>query len=189
MLPAKIPKARIIIYRYDSAWHADAPRTRLQLCGEELVHSLHSFRAKCQRRPVIFVGHSLGGNVILQAILYGNDKSRYESLVKAIAGLVFLGTPFRGSKWQPLAEALAFLMGPAGLHRGITRELAFDELALGDRLHRFCGLRNKLSIDVICFCELLEIDCGRRLGIASVAKGMVYELLNRRLLNRVMLMS
>lgn len=109
----------------------------------------------------------------LWAILYANANSKYESLVKAIAGLVFLGTPFRGSKWQPLAEALAFLMRPVGSHRGITGELAFNEPALDDILHRFCGVCNRLSIDVACFCELRQTDYGRRLGIAGVVKGVV----------------
>lgn len=65
MLPAVVPNARIMVYNYESKWHADAPRTRLQLCGEELVDSLHSFRDKTRDRPVIFIGHSLGGLVIL----------------------------------------------------------------------------------------------------------------------------
>ncbi|EJP62037.1 vegetative incompatibility protein HET-E-1 [Beauveria bassiana ARSEF 2860] len=175
MLPALVPKARIIVYRYESSWHLDAPKTRLQLCGEELVHSLHSFRASYPSRPLVFVGHSLGGNVIVQAFLSANDDSKYESLVKTTVGIVFLGTPFRGSKWQPLADALAQLVGPAGSHRGITRELGFDEPALRDRVHRFCKLRNKLSTAVACFTELHETDYGRRLGIAGVAKRMVVD--------------
>ena len=64
MLPAKVPKSRIIVYNYESRWHADAPKTRLQLCGEELVHSIHSFHGASSDRPIVFVGHSLGGIVI-----------------------------------------------------------------------------------------------------------------------------
>ncbi|KAK2593246.1 hypothetical protein QQS21_009045 [Conoideocrella luteorostrata] len=175
MLPAKVPKSRIIVYSYESRWHTNAPKTRLQLCGEELVHSIHSFRAGCPSRPIVFVGHSLGGNVIVQALLYADDDDRYESLLKTTVGIVFLGTPFQGTKWQPLADSLAQLMGPAGSHRGITSELGFDDAVLRDRLHRFCKLRNRLSTSVSCFSELLETDYGRRLGIAGVAKGMVVD--------------
>lgn len=70
MLPVKVPKARIMAYNYDSKWHADAPKTRLQLCGEELVHSVHLFRQSAHSRPIIFIGHSLGGNVILNVRRY-----------------------------------------------------------------------------------------------------------------------
>ncbi|KAH7124601.1 vegetative incompatibility protein HET-E-1 [Dactylonectria macrodidyma] len=175
MLPAKVPKSRIIVYNYESRWHADAPKTRLQLCGEELVHSIHSFRGDVCKRPIVFVGHSLGGNVIVNALLHANDEDKYKYLPEATVGMVFLGTPFRGTKWQPLADFLAQLMGPAGSHRGITKELSFDEPELRDRLHRFCQLRNRLSTPVSCFSELHETDYGQRFGVGRVAKGMIVE--------------
>ena len=65
MLPARVRNSRIIVYNYESRWHANAPKTRLQLCGEELVDSIHSFRGGDFDRPLVFVGHSLGGNVIV----------------------------------------------------------------------------------------------------------------------------
>ncbi|WYZ35532.1 hypothetical protein EsH8_X_000179 [Colletotrichum jinshuiense] len=175
MLPAKVPKSRIMAYNYESRWHADAPKTRLQLCGEELIHAIHLFRRGTSKRPLVFVGHSLGGNVIVHALLYASDRKEYRYLLEATAGVVLLGTPLRGTKWQPLLDSLAQLMGPAGSHRGITKELGFDGLELQDRLHRFCRLRNTLSIPVSCFFELFETDCGSRFGLSGVAKGMVVE--------------
>ncbi len=65
MLPGKVPKSRIIVYNYESKWHANAPKTRLQLCGEELIHSIHRFRRDAPSRPIVFIGHSLGGNVVV----------------------------------------------------------------------------------------------------------------------------
>ncbi|KAF6782908.1 pfs domain-containing protein, partial [Colletotrichum musicola] len=40
MLPAVVPRSRILLYNYDSRWHADAPKIRLTLCGEELIRSI-----------------------------------------------------------------------------------------------------------------------------------------------------
>ncbi len=65
MLPHVVPHARIIAYNYDSRWHTDAPNTRLELCGEEFVESLHNFRTDALERPIIFIAHSLGGLVVL----------------------------------------------------------------------------------------------------------------------------
>jgi predicted alpha/beta-fold hydrolase len=64
MLPAVVPKSRIMAYNYNSRWHSNAPKTRLQLCGEDLVHSIHRFHNEMVNCPIIFIGHSFGGNVI-----------------------------------------------------------------------------------------------------------------------------
>lgn len=66
MLPHLVPKARIMVYNYESRWHKNAPKSRMQLCGEELINEIHDFREETgtSDRPLILIGHSLGGNVI-----------------------------------------------------------------------------------------------------------------------------
>jgi hypothetical protein len=63
MLQSKIPTARILAFNYDSTWLSDAPRTRVELCGEELVQSLHRLRQESDR-PIVFIAHSFGGLVV-----------------------------------------------------------------------------------------------------------------------------
>ncbi|KAL7813521.1 hypothetical protein V8C44DRAFT_47758 [Trichoderma aethiopicum] len=173
MLPAKVPKSRIVAYNYESKWDADAPKTRLQLCGEELIHSIHSLQRGDPSHPILLIGHSLGGNVIVNGLLYANSEDTFKYILKATVGLVFLGTPFRGTKWQPFLESIVNLKAFAGSHNGIPRELGFDEPILLDKLHGFCRLLNKLSIPASCFSELYETDYGRRYGIKGAVKGMV----------------
>src|SRR6516162_5333368 len=110
-----------------------------------------------------------------EGLLYADSEDEFRYLPEVTVGLVFLGTPFRGTKWQFFADSAARLMQPAGSHRGIIRELDFDEPVLLDKLHSFCRLRNRLSTPVSCFSELYETDYGRRFGIGEVAKGMVRE--------------
>lgn len=52
-----------------------------------------------QGRPIIFIGHSLGGLVIQKALLHsdGSPDELYSDVVNSTAGVVFLGTPHRGS--------------------------------------------------------------------------------------------
>ncbi|KAI1115874.1 hypothetical protein F5Y14DRAFT_409581 [Nemania sp. NC0429] len=173
MLPEKVPMSRIIAYNYDSRWHNDASKTRLELCGEELIHSVSSFRSGASHRPVIFVGHSLGGNVIVDALLYADREAEHRPLLDHIVGLVFLGTPFRGTEWKALLNTLALLMRPFGSHEGIARELSYDEPRLLDKLHYFCRLCNKLSIPVSCFHELYETGYGKWFNLGGAIKGMV----------------
>ncbi|KAI0886271.1 uncharacterized protein GGS22DRAFT_187509 [Annulohypoxylon maeteangense] len=184
MLPAKVPRSRIIVYNYESKWHADAPKTRLELCGEELVRSIHDweFRKNNKDRPIIFIGHSLGGNVIMNALIHADSDSEdeYAYLPRLVVGLIFLGTPFRGTKMQALPDIIARIMRPAGSHDGIIRDLAYEGPAAMDKLHSFCKLRNKLSTPTSCFSEKHKTNYGKRIGLTigvfkNLLGGMVVE--------------
>ena len=56
-------------------------------------------------RPIIFVGHSLGGLVIKQALITArehehtlSEDDEYAKILRNTVGIVFLGTPHRGSE-------------------------------------------------------------------------------------------
>ncbi|KAK5996960.1 Vegetative incompatibility HET-E-1-like protein [Cladobotryum mycophilum] len=175
MLPLKVPNSRIMAYNYDSTWHMDAPKTTLQLCGEEFIQSVHRFRGDALGRPIIFIGHSLGGNVIMNGLLYANSEEKFRYLWDQVAGLVFLGSPFRGTKWQPFVNSIAHALSSVGSHPGITKELGFDGPTLQDKLHNFCRLPNMMSTPISCFSELYETDYGQRYGVKNTIKGMIVE--------------
>ncbi|KAI8623473.1 hypothetical protein F5Y19DRAFT_492559 [Xylariaceae sp. FL1651] len=91
MPPRVIPHARIIAYDYELRWHANAPKIRLELCGEELIKSLHSFRTDAQEHPTIFVAHSLGGLVVLHGLLHADrtELLKYLPAYKTLKGFTF----------------------------------------------------------------------------------------------------
>jgi protein SERAC1 len=66
-----------------------------------------------QTRPVIFLGHSLGGLVIKQALIKSaeyNSHGRHPTLGEIYAstkGVIFLGTPHRGSDKESLGEVVS----------------------------------------------------------------------------------
>lgn len=64
MLPKAVPNSRIMLYRYDSTWKFNAPRSNLRQCGATLSREVHDFRGKDGTNPIVFIGHSLGGLVI-----------------------------------------------------------------------------------------------------------------------------
>ncbi|KAK5991902.1 Vegetative incompatibility HET-E-1-like protein [Cladobotryum mycophilum] len=175
MLPSLVPKARIMAYNYDSKWHKDAPKTRIELCGEELMRTIHNrYRQENIRRPIIFIGHSLGGNVIINGLVHANSEPEWCYLSNMTVGLIFLGSPFRGTKSQYLIDIAARIMAPMDSHRGIVKELDYDNETLRSTLNRFCRLRNRLSISVSCFFELYASDYGKRGGINGI-KGMIVD--------------
>ncbi|OTA67910.1 hypothetical protein K449DRAFT_187192 [Hypoxylon sp. EC38] len=175
MLPALLPKARIMAYSYESRWHFNAPKTRLELCGEDLIRSLHGFRANERDRPVLFIAHSLGGLVVMHGLLYADRTDELKYIPLQTAGFVSLGTPFRGSNMQTLANKIAWILTPGGSSRDMITDLKPDNEHLRDKVHTFCQLRNKLGIPTWCFFELLGSDYGKKVGIRGLFRETVVE--------------
>lgn len=192
MLPAVVPKTRIMAYSYDSNWQMYAPRTRLELCGEDLVHNIHAFRKNERNRPIIFIGHSLGGLVIQhvsrvcalrlsfiyslsfgQALLYANGREDLRYLPEHTVGLLTLGTPFRGASAISKANVAAKLLSVFGSHRGILQDLEYDNQHMKDKLHKLCELQQSLRIPA-CFCfELYQTNYKRQLWVLGMVREMV----------------
>ncbi|KAF2222860.1 hypothetical protein BDZ85DRAFT_281904 [Elsinoe ampelina] len=159
MLPGRIPEARVVAYSHDSRWLGkDVPVTRLSLIAELLIRNISIFHEEHGRRPIIFIGHSLGGNVIQQALLFASDEAKFKPLINLVAGIIFLGSPLRGTKVQPLASFLAAVMQPVGSHRDIIDELQDDGTVLRDKHRRFCSLIKTYPILVNCFFEQYAVD-------------------------------
>ncbi|WZH49502.1 putative ribonuclease p mrp protein [Fusarium acuminatum] len=115
LLPKDIPEARIFLFGYDSAIvhrkKADIIKTEVHSDAQDLCAQLVSERSQNNigDRPLIFVAHSLGGLVVAQLFLHGemsSDDAGAKSIVKNVRGMIFLGTPFGGSKAAKLAESV-----------------------------------------------------------------------------------
>ncbi|KAG4434243.1 hypothetical protein IFR05_010262 [Cadophora sp. M221] len=99
MLPRYFPRARIMQFSYPTSL-ADTASNNLKAVASELLRRLRDERKGCGpglSRPIIFIGHSFGGIVVSEALILAKDGD-YSNIVTATVGLVFLGTPFQGSK-------------------------------------------------------------------------------------------
>lgn len=64
MLPAALPKARVMTYNYASHWFGEnAIKQSLSGVANKLLHSLVDERKNCMNRPIILIGHCFGGLV------------------------------------------------------------------------------------------------------------------------------
>lgn len=130
-----------------------------------LPDDLHRIRCRsesCQNihtRPIIFVGHSLGGLVIKQALCKSTEyhqQNRYpdrEPIVTHVAGIVFVGTPHRGSNktsWGKIATNLASVIVKDHNDRMITALSPGSEV-LATLQDSFAGLLGQFKI-----CSALE---------------------------------
>ncbi|KAH7250953.1 hypothetical protein BKA59DRAFT_394867 [Fusarium tricinctum] len=172
MLQSKIPTARILAFNYDSTWLSDAPRTRVELCGEELIQSLHRLRQESDR-PIVFIAHSFGGLVVQDALLYAHREQQYRHILHHTKGFVSLGTPFRGTKVQWAADLVAITMRCAGSYHHLLSLLVYDNHQLRDKVHSLGRLRKIFSFPIFCFFELNQTQFVKIPFFSNAFKGMV----------------
>ena len=130
LLPAVTTKekARVLVYGYDAdvaAFTDGTSRDRIHNHAEHMVAELYAKRSrlKATERPIIFVTHSLGGLVVKRALIYsseirGTKTEHLRSIYISTYGLLFLGTPHRGSdlaRWGSRLEWICGAVLPARL--------------------------------------------------------------------------
>ncbi|KIM75579.1 hypothetical protein PILCRDRAFT_670138 [Piloderma croceum F 1598] len=112
LLPVDIPRARIFTYGYDAYTRGREQVTDHSLYdhAQNLISHLANKRRSTgtEDRPIIFVAHSFGGNVLKYALIHAHSASKHHNLHhKAVElstfGILFLGTPHQGSDNVDLA--------------------------------------------------------------------------------------
>ncbi|KAI4860266.1 hypothetical protein F4820DRAFT_118408 [Hypoxylon rubiginosum] len=99
LLAPKLPGARLLAYGYDAAassasgLHDHASNFLGDLVGDRR-------RAEAKRRPLVFVAPCLGGPVCEQAVLWSrnNPEEHLRDVFDSFKGIVFMGTPHRGTR-------------------------------------------------------------------------------------------
>ncbi|KAF4433171.1 hypothetical protein F53441_13772 [Fusarium austroafricanum] len=97
-LPLDIPHARILTYGYDTQIIESSSFQNLMDLGRALRVDLEGIYDENHPRPIAFVGHSLGGLVIKEAIVRLKEEPLVSdmSILDAISGFAFFGVPHQG---------------------------------------------------------------------------------------------
>ncbi|KAF2799767.1 TPR-like protein [Melanomma pulvis-pyrius CBS 109.77] len=140
-LPEKIKHSRIFIYGYDTELIGPGARSFASIrdMAKTLFNNLKMARAQPNemRRPLVLLGHSLGGLVIKQALVeaatHADTSPPHKNLHDSFVGALFFGVPNRGLNdkflhdivhGQPNQKLISSLdpVSPelAALHRGFT---------------------------------------------------------------------
>jgi hypothetical protein len=109
-LPTDIPEARIFLYGYNSNVAKDVSEASIKDHANVLLDRLQRRRKTGRRHgtiPLVFIGHSLGGLVIKQALLNAQDNSTFEPIKNSTYGMVFFGTPHKGGRNAALGNLAA----------------------------------------------------------------------------------
>ncbi|KAK3365364.1 hypothetical protein B0T24DRAFT_724217 [Lasiosphaeria ovina] len=144
LLPPKISKRiRIRSFRYNTTLQGTVSEAGISDHAKELLDELSNDREDDEAaalRPLIFVGHSLGGMIIKKALFLAHKKTqtRFRPLWDASRGIMFFSTPHLGldpGLWKKFVKHVLPFDAPvtgALPSLGMLREIEND----GDVLYR-----------------------------------------------------
>ncbi|KAM4062561.1 tetratricopeptide repeat domain-containing protein [Hirsutella rhossiliensis] len=147
--------ARVMTYGYGSAVAESQNTDNLEDLATAFHNSLLPLASSAQRKPIIFIAHSLGG-LILKQMLITLAKSEQEDdkkLLEAVYGIVFFGVPHDGMD-------ISFLIPMVGdgpnrfLVESISR-INSQILSIQQRdFHK--ALRAEGESEIVCFYETMQ---------------------------------
>jgi hypothetical protein len=131
LLPVQCPQARIMVWGYDTMVTRGpgqaANKSGMFTHGQDLLYSLS--RERTQRKPIIFIAHSLGGILVKEMLSYADASNEREFLeiVEDLSAVVFLGTPHRGSEAARIGDVARRVASALGID---TSPAILDSLGL-----------------------------------------------------------
>ncbi|KAK5994851.1 Nephrocystin-3-like protein [Cladobotryum mycophilum] len=164
MLPKAVPRARIITYNWHTQFSKDAIELTLRDHANSLLLDLNAFRDRTgepKTRPIVFIASCFGGLVLAKALTISASSAGRENghgfVRDATVGVVFLGTPFKGTPAQRLAQWLVAYEGFMGEKASLTliRDLGSNTKVLDDLVEQFLRGTNELHyhLPLHCFYE------------------------------------
>ncbi|EHK49999.1 hypothetical protein TRIATDRAFT_261370 [Trichoderma atroviride IMI 206040] len=156
------PIARVMIYGYDSVVAESKSTQNIEDLATGFIGSLQRLANASIIRPIILIGHSLGGLILKQALisLSRSENGHDQSLIRAIYGVVFFGTPHDGMN----ITSLIHMAGGSSPNRFLIESLNRDNsqvLTIQQRdFHKALG--EKGSAEIFCFYETLESPTAQR---------------------------
>ncbi|RMZ89045.1 hypothetical protein DV736_g3719, partial [Chaetothyriales sp. CBS 134916] len=135
---------RLFTFNYDSFWVRDSNSTRLTVTAESLRRAITNGQLP---HNLVLVGHSYGGLIIKQASWKHLEERHVTEPVQAlvdmlelksqIKGVLFLGTPHRGTPFTRFGIIAASFLTPLDADVEIMRPLMPDSVYLDDLEKKF----------------------------------------------------
>ena len=157
ILPKEVPSARIMTFGYDSIVAFSTTVSTIDDKARALLNYLSQKRLGLpaeSSRPIVLIGHSLGGILIKKALILANDRHmsipRFKDIRDNTKAIAFLGVPHRGSDaaWWATFAANAVKVGTAGVSTNTTlvADLRKNSTTLKDISKQFVDRAMKLTI-------------------------------------------
>ncbi|KAK2597342.1 hypothetical protein QQS21_006038 [Conoideocrella luteorostrata] len=154
--------ARVMSFAYNAKVQSSKSTADIFDFAAQLLECLLSQRETVieQRRPIVFICHSLGGIVFKQAFNAACSQSRYENLAKKTIGAMFFSTPHRGSSMASFAAVLGKVMKAAAFGANTNTTLLKDLQQHSPKLEQVSNifLQEAGRLRIITFYELNKMD-------------------------------
>lgn len=159
------PTARILLFYNESDWKGEYKVHQfLDNLAKLLVESLQNQRgSKLSKRPIVFIGHSMGGLIIAKALcMMQHERALYNDMLQTTTGCVFFGTPFLGTEMAGYASKVAN-MGQRlnmALNSKLLALMEPEDATLQTLRNDFSKLVAKMNpgIRILVFWEAKETD-------------------------------
>jgi hypothetical protein len=89
-----VPHSRVLLYCFDV--HSFFGLSGIDTFATEFLNLLLDVRRHDPHRPIIFIGHNLGGLIIKRSLNIAFSESNFAHIKTAARAIVFFGTPHQG---------------------------------------------------------------------------------------------
>ncbi|KAA8896070.1 hypothetical protein FN846DRAFT_801292 [Sphaerosporella brunnea] len=112
-LPFDVRGVRVMTYGYDTNLASTIDNSSILDLRRAFVQQLENARCfpAAKHRPIIFIGHSLGGILILQALIQASNTPQHKHLLDATRAFFLFGTPHQGLRTKELEAMVDDLSG------------------------------------------------------------------------------
>ncbi|KAK1762400.1 hypothetical protein QBC33DRAFT_623724 [Phialemonium atrogriseum] len=119
-LPKYIADSRIFLYEYNATAVYGEDHDTFSGKANELLEAIRIKRVDVETRPILLLGHSMGGLLIEQALVNAHNNPKYTSIKNATRGLAFFATPHDGGEWKrvTMGKLTANIAISAGFQKG-----------------------------------------------------------------------
>ncbi|KAL8748150.1 MAG: hypothetical protein Q9190_000045 [Brigantiaea leucoxantha] len=162
-LPADVPFARIMSYGYESTVAFSSSVANIEDIALDLLNRLvHERSIGANKRPIVFICHSLGGLVVKKALVLAHEQSSLTGCLEILAStkaVAFLGVPHKGSDTATWAKVAADALKAASVYTttnsALVDALRKDSTDLIDISKQFAH-RTK-DLDIYTFYETQKL--------------------------------
>lgn len=152
LLPHEFPRCRVFSYSYDTDTFTKAATRTISDLSRDFCEDLLSRVGRGENtRPLVFIGHSLGGLLIKRLLVIANTTRHFKSITENTKGVLFFGTPHRvtsKASWNFTTVKLldVFTNGKIEINKNLLHELEISSAQVQSAQTDFLHLLSPLKI-------------------------------------------